>query len=160
MEEHYTQRENKRQGERGRNEFNFKKTMIRYIDNNPAIIDVKNRNIIDTSEDDTSEEDEEDDETIIVCNTANGIALDIAVVIELLFEHGKIELKKFSRSWSIEDIACSEARIQFYCEKDTNGAYKKCHCDSFVILCKCCGANIFTNGMTFGMNDIWKIVKH
>ena len=156
MEEHYTQRENERQGKRGRNKFNFKKTMEGYIDINTAIIDVKNRNIIDTSEDDTSEEDEEDNESIIVCNTANGIALDIAVVIELLFEHGKDELKKFTRSWSIEDIACSEACIQFYCEKDTNGAYEKCHCDSFVILCKCCGANIFTNGMSFDMNDTLK----
>jgi len=153
MEEHYTQRENKRQGERGRN-FNFQKTMKRYIDINTAIIDVKNRNIIDTSEDDTSEKDKEDNETIIICNTANGIALDIAVVIELLFEHGKKEMKKFSRSWSIEDIACSEARIQFYCEKDTNGAYKKCHCDSFVILCKCCGANIYTNGVSLDMDDL------
>ena len=153
MEEHYTQRKNKRQGERGRN-FNFQKTMKRYIDINTAIIDVKNRNIIDTSEDDTSEKDKEDNETIIICNTANGIALDIAVVIELLFEHGKKEMKKFSRSWSIEDIACSEARIQFYCEKDTNGAYKKCHCDSFVILCKCCGANIYTNGVSLDMDDL------
>ena len=151
MEEHYKQRENERKGERGRNEINFRKTMKLYIDNNPAIIDVKNRNI-----DDTSEEDEEDNETIIVCNTANEIALDIAVVIELLFEYGKNELKKFSRSWSIEDIACSEARIQFYCEKDINGAYKKCNCDSFVILCKCCGANIDTNGMSFDMNDTLK----
>ena len=151
MEEHYKKRENERLGERGRNEINFKKTMEQYIDNNPAIIDVKNRNTIDTSE-----EDDEDNETIIVCNTANEIALDIAVVIELLFEYGKNELKKFSRSWSIEDIACSEARIQFYCEKDINGAYKKCNCDSFVILCKCCGANIDTNGMSFDMNDTLK----
>ena len=148
MEKHYTEREKEREGERGRTAFNFRTTVEQYIDYNTAIIDAKNRNIIDTSE--------EDNENIIICNTANGIALDIAVVIELLFEYGKIDLKKFSRSWSIEDIACSEARIQFYCEKDTNGAYKKCNCDSFVILCKCCGANIYTNGMSFGMDDTLK----
>ena len=132
--------------------FKFPNTRKRCIDTNAVIIDVDN-NIDNSAEYDT--------ENDIVCTTAKRVSLDMAKVIELLYEEGPNEMTHFSNSYySVEDIASSQARIKFNCQIDEDGHYKKFECNSFVLSCKCCGCNVFTNIDTHsGMDDILKVLQ-
>jgi hypothetical protein len=127
----------------------FSQTMDEYIYANSEIIDVKFNNI-DTL-------DEKDDKNTIICKTAERLSLNMAHVIELLYDKGKKAMKYFANSsYSVEDIASSQACIHFNCQKDGTGAYEELKYDSFGLSCTCCGSNIFTNDISSDMNDILK----
>ena len=137
-----------------KNVFNFNKTIQEYIDTNAEIIE-----IIDVINDNTDNLDDEDNENEIICRFAESMSLDLANVIELLFDHGPSEMTNFIHSkYSVEDIVCSQGRIQFNCQIGENGAYERFECDSFKLCCKCCGGNVFKNDTPSGMDDILKVL--
>ena len=154
---HYTEsvKEMKRQIRNKKNVFNFKETRKEYIDTNAEIIE-----IIDVINDNTDNLDDEDGENAILCQTAKSVSLDVAKVIELLFDQGPKEMKMFSNSkYSVEDIVSSQGRIKFNCQIGESGAYEKFECESFNLSCKCCGGNVFINDTPSSMDDILKVLQ-
>lgn len=137
-----------------KNKFPFPETMKIFINTNTNIIVVKDNN------NDTQEEEEGYDKNTIICQTAKNTSLDMAIVIELLYCHGLKEKNYFSNStYSVEDIAISEACIRFNCQKKDTGEYEKLNFDSFLVCCKCCGRDIFTiNDNTSGMDEVLKVL--
>lgn len=87
----------------------------------------------------------------MICHTAKSISLNMSIVIELLFAHGPCKRKQFKHStYSVEDIASGEACIKFHCPKNASGTYENFDCDSFVVSCKCCGNDLFTESKSMG----------
>ena len=92
-----------------------------------------------------------------ICKKAERISLEVSAVLELLYDKGKDEMKHFhNSSYSVEDMAVSEAFIKFSCQK-VNGTYESFDCDSFSLHCKCCEQNVFNDVTSLNMNQILKI---
>jgi hypothetical protein len=149
LEKHYTLELKEGKSNQVTNLQNFKSTMPSNIDTNMAIIDY---------EEDVNNDSNYEDENEGACDKAKHISLNLSAVVELLYEHGSKEFKAFGHSsYSVEDIATSQASIKFCCRK-VNDIYKPFDCDSFELHCKCCGKNVFTDDISRSMDEVLKLL--
>jgi hypothetical protein len=76
-----------------------------------------------------------------ICKKAERISLEVSAVLELLYDKGKDEMKHFhNSSYSVEDMAVSEASIKFSCQK-----MKMEHMSHLNVICFHCTVNAVDN---------------